>query len=198
MPRLEELNLLPEKPAPVDLGDMPEQRQENYYLPQPGDYIWRLPADLSDIYETFATDQGQRVVAKFKGGRMLINEHGERLMQDIKNTDRADFKTGKKFNDFAYLLSALGFEGRLEDNGQYISALAGCGGKLFKAELVWTATDRNTKQGFKQRGYKITRGPNAGTEYLALPKIGNKFQENFMHEGQEIRAFGNLKNFRSV
>lgn len=198
MPKFDELNLLPENPPAVDLGNLPEQRAGEYYLPQPGDYIWTLPEDLSDIYTTIATDDGQRVQANFKGAKSLKAHTGDRLMTQISNRTFKDAKTGVYYSDFAYLLNALGYEGSLRDNGQYITALSGEGGKQFKAELVWTGSDRATGQKFGQRGFKYTKGPKAGTEVIAIPKIGGKFLDEFQHDGSSIRVFGNLRNFRPV
>jgi len=194
MPRFEDLHLLPENPPKVDLNNLPEQRAGEYYLPQPGDYVWTLPPDTSAVFKTIATPDGQRVEAVFFGNTALVNEYRQRLHANINN--RGFGKDG--VNDFAYLLAALGFAGALEDNGQYVNALAGSGGQKFRAELTWTGKSRATGKQFRLRAFTIKKGPKAGTEYHAIPKINGKYQDEFEDEGDNIRCFPQLRNFRPV
>ncbi|GAG76807.1 unnamed protein product, partial [marine sediment metagenome] len=63
MSKLEELNLADEAIEVPE--EVPEQSGGFQPLPQPGTYVFRLPLDLGDVWNSFERNNVERISAKF-------------------------------------------------------------------------------------------------------------------------------------
>jgi hypothetical protein len=200
-----------------DLSDLPEFGSFTP-PPPPGAYRFKLPADLSAIYDVFDTaDKGQRVKAIFDKDHPLVitqskngTKNGEPFETRITNNERPRGKKGSGVvaSDWDYLLRALGEKIKPTSNRGYIDTLKKFGGKEFGADLTYSwacSTERDIRVANPQGGAPQVVEGHKG--------CGEKFYEGDIQPamknadgtmplqitcscGALLRAFANLESFR--
>jgi hypothetical protein len=207
--------------AGQDLGDLPEfgsfQRP-----PQPGPFRFKLPADLSSIYDTIDVPDKtppQRISVVFDRDHPLLilqslgnRYNGDPLEIRISNNERPRGKDkAVTASDLDYLLKALGETVKPKSNRDYIVTMQKQGGKEFGADLTYSWQCRTGKNVRVFRRDPQT-GAVAGTEEkpdqqgcglrfyqkdVAKEPGGDVPYEIQCHCGAALRAFAGLENFRA-
>lgn len=184
--------------------------------PQPGPFRFKLPGDLTTIWDTFeAEGKGTRVTAVFDANAPLVitqskggKYNGEPFQTRLNNNERARGKDKKLASDLDYLIAAL--EGpqakRPTSNREYIQRVVALRGKEFGADIRWSwrcSKDRvirvrdaqgqlieapDGKKGCGETYYQEDVQPLATGEYAL---------EAGCTCGAVLRAFGNLDNIRA-
>lgn len=201
-----------------DLADLPEFG--NFQPPPPpGPYRFKLPADMSAIYDVFDVDgKGQRVKVIFDRDHPLIITQarkadliGQPFETRLTNNERERGKKGSGIvaSDWDYLLRGLGEKVKPANNREYIAALRKHQGKEFGSDLTysWGCS--------RERDIRVV--PPAGGAPVVVENhkgCGEKYYESDIpqnlknadgtppHEltcscGARLRAFANLENFRT-
>lgn len=118
MPKLSDLGLTNEQVGQaIDYGQIPDQLGTFAPPPQPGEYRFRLPPRLDDLWEVFdhtgGNPPGKRIRAKFDDAHPLLviqspaNEHnGEPFQTSLSNAER---KRGKKDDTAAPFVSDMDY-----------------------------------------------------------------------------------------
>lgn len=192
---------------PVNLDDLPEQFAA-YELVQPGTYIFTLPDNLKGVWphglwQKIDDGKGQRLRASFRLGK---TEDGQRTdfdgrlrLEDGRTVSLAlsNVPMGKMPSKLDFLLgSGLGFGGVLNSNAAYVKALADEGGQKFKANLVWTASNRDAGLRYSSRPWKSKDG---SKEAKPIPRDQKGFHQEFVDAtGTLLRCFPDLENFSAV
>jgi hypothetical protein len=227
MPNPNDLNLVAEEEAPdIESDEMPRQYSPGFTKPpQPlKTYQFRLPADISSVYDTFDTERGQRIKAQFRSDKALANvTTGESLDYTVTTQEREYGKAGEKKlgSEMAFLLTALGEKTipAFSNSRKLMAALSSHGGGLFKADVDWEATcqkdrdiytfDATQGKSVKAEGKKgcgrkwATRSYTApkatdGKSHL-IPKDNGLWVDNFECVcGAMIRVFVRLVNYREA
>lgn len=211
---LQELGLKAENlpTAGQSLADLPEFGSYDP-PPQPGDYRFRLPANLASVWEVFDLEgKGQRVRAIFdKDAPLLIvqspgnQSNNETFKTRIANNERERGKKGSGViaSDMDYLLRAFKITQKPANNQAYISAVVALAGKEFNAKITYSfKCDENrdiyvvTPDGTRQK-VEGTKGCGAKYYQKDLEKgADGKFPDKITCTcGAEINAFANLDNF---
>lgn len=193
MANINELELVDEAIPEVNLDEMPT---EGFDLPQPGTALFKLPDNLLDLWDTVATQKGQRVKANFKKNgtgdfRLLYSRNGEtgKLSISLSNVEM-----GARPSKLHYLLAALGNKGVVNSNKELVDALAKESGRMFLADITWTARSRNTGQRYSTRPYTNKK---TGVEVKDIPRDHNgKYLMEFVDDGELIRSWPDLEKFR--
>lgn len=202
--------------AGQDLSDLPEFGQFKI-PPQPGTYRFRLPTDMSHIWDVYDTPNmvpDQRIRATFDRDHPLLivqskleRYNGEPFETRLSNQER---KRGKDASivasDMDYLLRAFGVKLKPNGNKAYISAVSAHAGKEFTADIRYSwrcSVDRNIR-------VKDAAGQNAEVENQR--GCGNAFYQEDMTQrlpngdipneiqcscGAVLRGFANLDNYRA-
>lgn len=130
----------------IGLDELPEELGPFTPPPQPGPYRFRLPADLTEVWSKFDTDEGERISAYFADDAALEitqsksgQETGSTLRVGINNRQRARGANKVPVSDMDYLLRSLEHASRPTTNRQYIEALTSHAGEEFAAEVEWSA-----------------------------------------------------------
>jgi hypothetical protein len=179
----------------LDYAEMGEQMGTFADPPQPGDYRFRLPGDLSAVWETFdyqnGVKPGPRVRAKFDSTNPLIivkspgdARTGEPFQTSITNAER---KRGKKDDATAPYISDMDYMNRdvwgltgKPGNGSnlaYAQEFMKHGGAEFTAEVTWNWFCNDKKPIFVDNGsggFTQMEGQNGcGTSYYQrdIPKV---------------------------
>lgn len=144
MAKLSDLGLKNEQVGgEVDFDNLPKVGGFTPLL-QPGRYRFKLPANLSDIFELVESKNGQRIQAVFDQNAPLVivkapevskERIGEPLQQRISNVERPRGKDKVLVSDMDYLLKALGSTTKPKTNQAYGAELAKHGGKEFDADI---------------------------------------------------------------
>lgn len=182
--------------------------------PQPGPFRFKLPADLSALYDVFDVEsKGQRVKVIFdREHPLLITQslngayNGQPFESRLTNNERNRGKKGSGVvaSDFDYLLRALGVQTKPGSNRQYIEALKPHGGKEFGADLRYSwrcSQDRDIRVRDAAGAVQVVEGTKGcGEAYYAedVPKgaDGKTPYEITCQCGALLRAFANLDNIR--
>lgn len=201
--------------AGQELADLPEFGTFKQ-PPQPGAYRFKLPGDLSAIYEPIDTPNLKpttRVRAIFDRDHPLLivqspgnKVNGEPFETRISNVERPRGKDKSVIaSDWDYLLRGLGFKAKPANNTEYVKALQAQAGKEFGADLSYSwkcSQDRNIRvrdaQGAVQE-VEGTKGCNASYYQKDVSKNENG---EIPYEiqctcGALLRAFANLDNIRA-
>lgn len=186
--------------------------------PQPGSYRFKLPTDLSavyDVYDTPTKQPPQRIRVLFdKDHPLLITQspqgkaNGDPFETRLSNEERNRGKSGVIASDLDYLLRALGVTTKPASNKGYIEIMRQQAGKEFGADIrfSWKCdTKRNIRvkdaQGSVQevqnhpgcgQAYYQEDLPNAGKDASGV--VGTQVQ---CQCGAVLRAFANLDNLRA-
>lgn len=212
----------------IEVADvLPEERGIRLPMLQPGAaIIFQLP-DKFD-FEPIATDDGQRLMAKFRDATAAKTfPGGVSIRTSVTNFPRTvkDEKGEEvRVNAFAYLLHALGHTGVLRTNRDYANALIQYGGHYFQSDWQWTAKC-NAKRDVFMNGAVVKGRSGCGQIYgdrtrtykdrngvlktvLAFPKNSDgTLQESFVCLGKradgsvcgaQIYCNGEWTNFKPV
>jgi hypothetical protein len=185
--------------------------------PPPGAYRFKLPADLSAIWDLFDTPDKkppQRVKAIFDRDHPLLivqsphgKSNGEPFETRMTNNER---KRGKDASvvasDMDYLLRALGDKQKPKSNADYMRALQRHAGREFGAEIHYSwkcSADREIRVRDNAGQIQVVEGKKGcGEPYYQedVPKGPNgeiPYEITCGNCGALLRAFANLDNLRS-
>ena len=215
---LQELGLKDEAlpTAGQDLSDLPEFGAFRI-PPQPGPFRFKLPGDMSAIYDVFDTPQltpPQRIRAVFDRDHPLLivqslnnRYNGEPFETRLSNQERPRGKDKSVVaSDMDYLLRALKVDKKPGSNKAYVEALKAQGGKEFSADIRYSwkcSQDRNIR--VKDQAGNVVEVENqkgCGESYYQedVPQReanGDVPTTITCQCGNVIRAFANLDNFRA-
>lgn len=211
---LQELDLKDEKFPELAYEDAPEFGGFAE-PPQPGPKRFRIPADLSRVWEVYDVDgKGQRLRAKFDQDAPFVitqstfpSEVNETFETRISNQERPRGKDKQyEVSDMDYLLKGLGETARPKGNRAYIDTLKKYAGKEFAAEVTFSFSCRKDKNirvlDAAGKANEVENHPGCGKKYyqkdIASLKNGEgKYPTSINCEcGANLRAFANLENFR--
>ena len=194
--------------------------------PQPGPFRFKLPSDLSGVWDTMETQhktesnpKGTRVKMVFDQNNPLtiVQSHtqnrykGEAFQCNINNNERKRGKAGAggEHSDMDYLCAAFEpTKAKPTSNKGYIERVRTYGGREFGADIRWSWSCNKTRN---------IRVRNPGGDVVEVEnKLGcgnNYYQEDIKPEmklangefpleiscscGALLRAFGNLDNIRA-
>lgn len=214
---LEDLGLKDEAlpTAGQDLADLPEFGTFEP-PPQPGPFRFKLPGDLSAIYDVYdVANKGQRISAIFDREHPLLivqslggKYNGQPFQTRINNNERNRGKKGSGIvaSDFDYLLRALGVKAKPTSNRGYIEALKPHGGKEFGGDLRYSwrcSMDRDIRTKDKDGAVTVVEGhKGCGEAYYQedVPKNADgttPYEVTCAKCGALLRAFANLDNLRA-
>lgn len=188
MAKLSDLGLSPEAVGEtLDYGSMPDQLGSYTPLIQPATYRFRLPKDLSGVWDKFehtnTNKPGTRIRAVFDDNNPLIivqspgGEHdGEPFTTRISNAER---KRGKKDDTNAPYISDMDYINRdvwdlpgKPGNGSniaYLQEFSKHGGTEFSAEVTWNWFCNPNKDIYADNGQgalqQVTGQKGCGTSY---------------------------------
>ena len=155
MPRLSDLNIRAEKMGGVAFEDLPEQMGGFRPPPQPGPYIFQLPADLTTLWDVFDCEidgkPAQRLNLIFDDGHPLVitqsptgEETGQPFLTRLNNRERrrgkADDTSAPMVSDMDYFL-AKGFGVMLpaeRGTQEYHDAVVALATMQFGADIEWS------------------------------------------------------------
>src|SRR5262245_47158979 len=213
---LQELGLLDEAlpTAGQELDDLPEFGRWTP-PPPPGQYRFKLPRDLSRIWDTFDTPDKtppQRVKAQFDRDSPLLivqspeNKHnGEPFETRLTNNERKRGKDGVQASDLDYLLKALGDKSKPRSNREYVQAVQRHAGEEFSAKISyrWACSRDREKRVKDENGQlqTIAGSQGCGATYYQEDATKNEdgsipFEVTCSACGASLRAFTNLDNLR--
>lgn len=201
----------------VDYENVPDQPGGFTPPPPPGTYGFKLPGDLSSIWEAFEVEvngtKTKRLRAIFEGSTSLTitqsktgDQNEESFRSRISNAERKRNKEGLMASDMLYLLRALGDDGQYKTNIEYAEALQKHPGAEFIADVEWSAwcADNKPIRALETDGsVSIVESQNGCGERVYqrdIPKEEGLYAEQFSCSscGALLRAFPNLQRFRTV
>lgn len=217
---LQELGLKDE-PLPVtDLSDLPEFGSYTP-PPQPGTYRFKLPANLTQVYDVLDTDKGQRLKVVFDSEHPLVivqaPAHRQQYLQttfqtSISGKERPRGKDKVEVSDLQYLLKAVGIQ-KVNGNRDIVAQLSTKGGGEFTADITYSygcSADRfvylrdpnDPSKLLKCDGVEYAEQKGCGRRYYQdkdVPKDanGNYPLEHACECGAVVRGFANLDRIRA-
>jgi len=188
--------------------------------PQPGPFRFKLPADLSNMYDTFEVEKNgvksTRVQMEFDANKplLIVQSARERYNKEpyqtkINNNERARGKDKKLASDMDYLIAAIDGPDAIKpaNNREYLTRIQGYGGKEFSADIRWSWRCSKTRniRGKDEAGnvVEVENKPGCGEAYyqedvLNLKTADGEFPLEIACKcGAVLRAFGNLDNIRA-
>lgn len=187
--------------------------------PQPGAYRFKLPTDLSsiwDVYDTPTKQPPQRIRAIFDKDHPLtiVQSPGGKANNDpfetrISNEERSRGKDKSIVaSDMDYVLRALKVEQKPGSNRAYIDVMKQQGGKEFSADIRYSwkcSSTRNIRVKDAQGAVQEVEGrKGCDTSFYQedLPNGGKDASGNVPTQiqctcGALLRCFANLDNIRS-
>jgi hypothetical protein len=184
--------------------------------PQPGPMRFRLPKDMTNIWDTFEVEgKGTRVAAVFDASAPLIivQSVGNRYANEpfetrMNNNERPRGKDKKLASDFDYLIAAI--EGpqatKPANNRAYIERLRTFNNKEFGGDMRWSwrcSTTRDIRVKDAAGNTVVQEGKKGcGESYYQEDVDKNPATGEFPLEiacgkcGALLRAFGNIDNIR--
>lgn len=186
--------------------------------PQPGPYRFRLPKDLTNVYDTFEAGdgKGQRLTMIFDAQSPLLivqskndRYNGEPFQTRINNNERPRGKDKKLASDLDYLIVA--FEGsgaqKPATNKAYLEKVRTYGGREFGADVRWSWRCN------KERTIRVRDAAGALVEMPDKKGCGEAYYQEDVENmktaegefpleiqcscGAVLRGFGNLDNIRA-
>lgn len=142
---LQDLGLKDETLPVSDLSDIPEF---GTYTPppQPGRYRFKLPLDLSAVYDVMDTDKGQRLKVIFDAEHPLTiiqtpahrTEYmGTTFQTQVSGRERPRGKDKVEVADLSYLLKAVGIT-QVKGNPDIVRQFSQKGGAEFSADITYS------------------------------------------------------------
>lgn len=187
--------------------------------PQPGAYRFKLPTDLSSVYDVYDTPTKtppQRIRAVFDKDHPLtiVQSPGGRANNDpfetrISNEERARGKDKSIVaSDMDYVLRALKVETKPGSNKGYVEVMKLQGGKEFSADIRYSwkcSKDRDIRVKDAAGAVQVVEGrKGCDTAFYQedLPNGGKDASGNVPTQiqctcGALLRCFANLDNIRS-
>jgi hypothetical protein len=229
MAKLNELQLKNEiiNEGPDDLAGLPEQIGGQFPdPPQPGPFRVRFsqPGPISESWDVFDTERGQRIVAKLQDSAALTiiqspagRYNGETLDTRISNAERKRGKGPELASDMDYVLQVTKFPGKkpkFGDNRGYAEAFLHAAGKEIGIdwEYSWYCNPKKpVRIDDPNNGIQVMDGEEGrqkllgcGTRYYMkdVPKEPNEKGEMIYpiriqcQCGALVRAFGQIARFR--
>lgn len=151
---LQELGLKDEALPAQTFDDLPEFGTFQQ-PPQPGHYRFKLPGNLTKVFEPVDSQKGQRIRVIFdKDAPLTILQAkdpkvvGDTFQTRLTNVERKRGKDGPEVSDLDYLLKACGEKTRPTSNKAYAEALMRQVNKEFGAEITYSwqcSKDRNIR-----------------------------------------------------
>lgn len=208
---LQQLGLVDEElPEQTDLDEL--QEEPTFELPQPGRYIFTLPAVITypAAFKAYQDNKGiQRIQAVFRKAKdPQGNPTGDDFRLGVGSAGAAslvgpnaklsinlgNMPMGTKGSKLDYLLKAVGGAGTLRSNADYIKAVIAASGLSFTASLIYQASNKDTKERYSSRPWKSKDG---SKEAKPIPRgLDGKFPQEFVDgHGQLLRCFPDLENF---
>ncbi len=192
MPTFDEIkdSLIEEEfPDPRDLDELPEQI--TFEATQPGTFTFTLPPQMN--WATVDTANGQRVRLDLK--------KDFRLSYKVAGKDRklsvglSNIPIGRMGAKLEYLLQALGYDRPLKSNKDFLVAFENFGGAQFRADVVLTASNKNTGDRYSTRPYLNKK---TGQQVRPIPRgPDGKYESSFVDEhGESLQIWPDLENFR--
>lgn len=199
--------------AGQDLADLPEFGTFEP-PPQPGAFRFKLPSDLSAIYDVFDVEgKGQRVKVIFDREHPLLivqspgaKYNGLPFQTRLTNNERSRGKDKSVVaSDFDYLLRALGVKVKPTSNKGYVEALVPHAGKEFGADLRYSwrcGSERDIRVKDAAGAVQVVEGhKGCGEAYYQEDVPRNPVDNTVPYEitcscGALIRAFANMDNLR--
>jgi hypothetical protein len=208
---------LKDEPLPTagqDLADLPEFGSFRE-PPQPGPFRFKLPADLSAIWDVYDTPQKTppqriRMVLDRDHPLLIIQSVGAKYNGDpfetrLSNEERARGKDKSVIaSDMDYLLRALGVKTKPASNKAYIEAVKAQAGKEFGADIRYSFKCSDS------RNIRVKDAQGAIQEVENQKGCGNAYYEADVPKNQDgttptqiqcqcgalLRAFANMDNLR--
>lgn len=183
--------------------------------PPPGAYRFKLPMNMSSIWELFEVDsKGQRVKAIFDRDHPLLivqspknASNGEPFETRMNNNERKRNKDGTIIaSDFDYLLRALGERAKPKSNREYVQLLQNHAGHEFSADLKyrWICNaEKDIRVKDPQGQYQVVEGRKGCGEVIYqddVPTQNGVVPYEITCGGCKmatLRAWANLENIRA-
>jgi hypothetical protein len=219
---LNDLGLKDEKlPETAGLDELPQFGQFAP-PPQPGPMTFKLPSDLTNLWDTFETEKTPgvketRVQIEFDQNAPLLivqsvgNQYNNEPFQTkLNNNERPRGKDKKLASDLMYLIAAI--EGptaaKPESNKGYIERVRTYGNRLFGGDMRWSwrcGKNRNIRvKDDKGNTVEVPDRKGCGEAYYQEDVLNLKQPDGtFPLEigckcGAVLRAFGNVDNIRAA
>lgn len=223
------INDLGLKKTAINVPDeIPEERGGFAPPPYPGSYRFRLPGDMSHLWDKLDAGVGERVSMVFDDENPLeITQAknpdyvGQTLRVRINNVERNRAKKNEPevlVSDMTYIIRALSQPNpppKLKANEDFIAAMKKFGGREFGSDLEWTTNcsekrairvevvdqatgDRSFETGRNEDG---TEKMGCGTRYYMndWPKQDGKYADSITCQcGANLMPFPQLRNFKAV
>ena len=184
--------------------------------PQPGSYRFRLPSDLSSIWDVFTPDaaKGERVVAIFDQATPLFTvvspggkTNGQPFQTRLNNNERPRGKggAGGTHSDFDYLLAAFDpAQPKPKSNREYIERIRQLAGREFGGDIRWSwrcSKDRNIRVVDLSGATQEVEGKKGCGEAYYQEDVDRQPNGEYSQQlrckcGAILRAFANLDNIR--
>jgi hypothetical protein len=184
--------------------------------PPPGAYRFKLPQDLSSIWDSFPTPEKTppvRIKAIFDRDHPLVivsspsgAHNGEPFETRLTNNERKRGKGGAVIaSDLDYLLRACGEKAKPRTNPDYIKVVSRQGGKEFAADVRYNwrcSKDRQVRVRDGNGQLQTIEGKmGCGASYYEedVEKVNGQvpYEVNCAECGALLRAFANLDNLRA-
>lgn len=185
--------------------------------PPPGAYRFKLPADLSSIWDLFDVSDKtppQRVKATFDRDHPLLivqspggRSNNEPFETRLTNNERARGKDkAVTASDMDYLLRALGEKQKPRSNREYIQVVQRHGGKEFGGDIRYSwrcSTDRDIRARDAAGAVQVVEGKKGCGESFYQEDVPKNAAGEVPYEiqcgncGALLRAFANLDNLRA-
>lgn len=188
--------------------------------PQPGPMTFKLPGDLTNLWDTFEVEKTPgvketRVQIEFDANAPLMivqsvgNVHNNEPFQTkLNNNERARGKDKKMASDLMYLIAAIDgvTAAKPDSNKGYIEKVRGYGGRLFGGDMRWSwrcSKTRNIRVK-DQAGATVEVPDRKGCgEAYYQEDVSKQTDGTFPMEvqckcGAVLRAFGNIDNIRAA
>lgn len=201
----------------VDYDNVPEQFGGFTPIPPPGVYRFRLPGDLSNVWEQFEAtikeEKKTRMRANFEGTSALEITHsksgeqtGDSFRTRISNAERKRDKEGNYASDMQYLLQAFGENGPFSSSLEMAQALMRHAGQEFLATVEWSAwcSDQRGIRTQDAEGNIVTNEQQMGCGHRVyqrdIPKAADGYATEFACPecGAILRPFANLVQFQPI
>ena len=186
--------------------------------PPPGAYRFKLPSDLSAVWDLFDVPDKQppqRVRLTFDRDHPLLitqspggKANGEPYETKLTNNERKRGKDGSVVaSDLDYLLRALGDKAKPTSNRGYMQAVMKHAGKEFGGDIRynWSCSDqRDIRVKTPDGKYEVIEGKKGCGARIyqddapKLPDGSVPYEVTCAGCGATLRAFGNLDNMRSA
>lgn len=190
--------------------------------PQPGPMTFKLPGDLTNLWDTFEVEKTPgtketRVQIEFDASAPLLIQqsagnryNNEPFQTKLNNNERARGKDKKMASDLDYLIAAI--DGptavRPDSNRGYIERVRAYAGKLFGGDMRWSwrCSKTRDKRVKDEQGNTVAVPGHMGCgeayyqeDVLNLKQADGDFPLEISCKcGAVLRAFGNIDNIRAA